>query len=508
MSASPTNIEKVSHSAPVPANQKAGMSLDIKLDPKTPVHFVGVGGVGMSGLAILLCESGYQVSGSDLADNAYTRKLQEKGATIYQGHETNHVPSNALVIVSSSIDPTNPELAVAMKQKLPIAHRSTLLREIVKTYKKPIGITGTHGKTTITGMTGLALRAAGLDPGIIVGGKLPHLETNAVSGAKSLTYVVAELDESDGTLLQYQPALSVIANIELDHADFYQDGLEGFKAAFNTYIGALHPGSQVFYNVDCPNTQSLLKQNPSNVEAILLSGETPFSGQETQTTYHLQNAKAGAHGRYSGDVYKNNKLLGSMTVGVPGKHNLLNALCAIAVGDQLGADFNAMAESLKAFTGMGRRFEILKNAPKDILFVDDYGHHPSEVKATLKACKEALAGTSGRVICIFQPHRYTRLKALWDEFVPCFEDADHLIMADVYAAHEPVIPNITSESLTQTILKTQPNSTQKVEFIPNAKENDIFASIRDRLNAIMKPGDLVISMGAGSITSLLRNWQG
>src|SRR6478609_5774573 len=263
MTVSQANTEKVSHSAPVPANQKAGMSLDITLDPKTPVHFVGVGGVGMSGLAILLCESGYKVSGSDLADNAYTRKLKEKGATIYQGHAANQVPPAALVIVSSSIDPANPEVAVALEHKLPIAHRSTLLREIVKKYQKPIGITGTHGKTTITGMTGLALRATGLDPGIVVGGKLPHLGTNAISGSPELKYVVAELDESDGTLLQYQPALSVIANIELDHADFYQDGLESFKAAFVTYIGALKPGSQVFYNVDCENTKSLLAHNPS-----------------------------------------------------------------------------------------------------------------------------------------------------------------------------------------------------------------------------------------------------
>jgi len=504
MSVNPTNIEKVSHSSPVPANQKAGMSLDITLDPKTPVHFVGVGGVGMSGLAILLCESGYKVSGSDLADNAYTKKLKDKGAIIYQGHAANQVPASALVIVSSSIDPGNPELAVALEHQLPIAHRSTLLREIVKKYQKPIGITGTHGKTTITGMTGLALRAAGLDPGIVVGGKLPHLETNAISGSSELKYVVAELDESDGTLLQYQPALSVIANIELDHADFYQDGLDSFKAAFITYISALKPGSQVFYNVDCDNTKSLLAHNPTQVEAILLSSEACFSGKETQTTYHLENSKPSTHGRYTGDVFKNNQRLGSITVGVPGQHNLFNALCAIAVGDQLGADFSAMAESLKEFTGMGRRFEILKNSPKDILFVDDYAHHPSEVKATLKASREALARTSGRVIAIFQPHRYTRLKALWDEFVTCFDDSDLLIIADVYSAHEAVIPNVTSESLTKTIQAKYPK--QAIEFIANSEGADLFSLIHKRLQDVIKPGDLVISMGAGSITSLLRNW--
>jgi UDP-N-acetylmuramate--alanine ligase len=485
----------------IPASEQSGLSLDITLDRRVPIHFVGVGGVGMSGLAILLCEAGYLVSGSDVAENAYTQKLVGKGATIYKGHATQQVPAGALLILSSSINPKNPEVAVALSQGLTMAHRSTLLREILKQYQTAIGITGTHGKTTITGMTGLALRAAGLDPGIVVGGKLPQLLTNAVAGAEERRYAVAELDESDGTLLQYHPTLSVIANMELDHADFYQDGLTGFLAAFKQYVAALKPGSKIFYNIDCPNTATLAAENLPEITGILLSGKQSFTGAEKQPTYHLQNLIVGAHGLYSGQVYKNGHRLGELSVGVPGEHNLFNALCAIAVGDQLGADFKPMAAALKAFIGMGRRFEILDTV-NGAMLVDDYAHHPSEVLATLKAAKESISGSGGRVIAVFQPHRYTRLQALWDEFVTCFSEADELIIADVYSAHEAVIPGMTAEELAKAI-----QSPATIQAIPNTANGDGFDLIRERLRTIMQPGDLVISMGAGSITHLLRGWQ-
>jgi len=472
----------------------------LQLRINEPLHFVGIGGVGMSGLAKILLEAGYAVSGSDVSDNAYIQSLRTLGAVIHIGHQAENVPPNAVLIVSSSINRQNPEIAQALDRHQSIYHRSELLREILQGptigHQSPIGITGTHGKTTITGMTGLALKAANLDPSIIVGGKMPHLHTNAVWGV-SKKYAVAELDESDGTILQYQPALSVVANLELDHADHYTNGLQGVMDTFRTYLNALKPGSKVFYNVTCPNTKLLLAENPAHVEAILVAPDEVFTGKESQPTYWLKNARHYGRGCYQGYMYRNAKLLGELSMSVPGKHNLLNALFAAAVGDQLGGDFDALAQSLNQFTGMGRRFEKVGTLNKALL-IDDYAHHPSEVLVTLKAARESLHGSGGRVIAIFQPHRYTRLQALWDEFMTCFGDADLLYLTDVYAAHETEIPGITSSVLAEKV--TRP----KAHYVPQTPG---FSELRAVLQKEIQPGDLVISMGAGNITQLLRNWE-
>ncbi len=472
----------------------------LNLDKAQPVHFVGVGGIGMSGLAKVLLESGFRVSGSDVAESAYTQELVALGGQIFIGHAASQVPESALLIVSSSIDRQNPEIAVALERGQEIHHRSGLLREIMQGallgHETTIGITGTHGKTTITGMSGLALHKAGLDPTIVVGGKMPLLKTNAQLGADR-KYAVAELDESDGTILQYQPTLSVVANLELDHADHYTNGLQGLLDTFRTYIQALKPGSKVFYNVTCPNTKQLAEQNPAHVEAILLAPGDVFTGQESQTTYWLKNARHYGKGCYQAYVYRNAKMLGELNMSVPGKHNLFNGLCAVAVGDQLGADFDELAEALQAFTGMGRRFEKVGEL-NHALLVDDYAHHPSEVLATLKAAKESLHGGNGRVVAVFQPHRYSRLQALWNEFLTCFVDADLLYLTDVYAAHEPVIPGMTADAFAQKV--SHPN----VRYVPLTSD---FDRLRAELKAVVQPGDVVLSMGAGNITKLLRNWQ-
>jgi UDP-N-acetylmuramate--alanine ligase len=471
----------------------------LTLDKTQPIHFVGVGGVGMSGLAKILAESGFKVSGSDLSESAYTQAVAAAGGKIALGHAAENVPENAILIVSTSIDRQNPEIAVALDKGLEVHHRSSLLREVmqgaVMGHETTIGITGTHGKTTITGMSGLALRAAGLDPTIVVGGKMPGLNTNAILGAER-KYAVAELDESDGTILQYQPTLSVIANLELDHADHYTDGLNGVIGTFQKYLAALKPGSKVFYNVSCPNTKALSAQNPEHLEAILLAPGDVFTGQESQTTYWLKNARHYAKGCYQAYVYRNNRMLGELNMSVPGKHNLFNGLCAIAVGDQLDADFEEMATAIKDFTGMGRRFEKVGEF-NNALLIDDYAHHPSEVDATLKAAKESLYGSNGRVIAVFQPHRYTRLQALWDEFCRCFGEANAVYITDVYAAHEPEIPGMTAEAFAQKI--THPN----VHYVPLDAE---FAQLRAALKSAIQPGDIVLSMGAGNITKLLRQW--
>lgn len=471
----------------------------LTLDKSVPVHFIGVGGVGMSGLAKILQESGFQVSGSDAAESGYTQELDKLGAKVFIGHEASQVPANAILIVSSSINEKNPEIAIALERSQPIFHRSNLLREVMQGgllgHETTIGITGTHGKTTITGMTGVALKAAGLDPTVVVGGKMPGLNTNAIAGAER-KIAVAELDESDGTILQYQPDLSVIANLELDHADHYTDGLAGVMNTFRKYLSALKPGSKVFYNVACPNVKLLADEHPANLEAILVAPNDSFTGDETQVTYWLKNARHAGKGCYQAYVYRNKSMLGELNMSVPGKHNLFNGLCAIAVGDQLDADFDEMATALKGFTGMGRRFEKVGEV-NNALLIDDYAHHPSEVEVTLRAAKESLHG-QGRVIAVFQPHRYSRLKALWEEFCNCFGDADLVILTDVYAAHEPVIEGMTAEAFAQKV--NHPNA----RYVPLSAD---FSELRAELKNMIQPGDIVLSMGAGNITKLLRQWQ-
>lgn len=471
----------------------------LALNQATPVHFVGIGGVGMSGLAKILAESGFQVSGSDVATNAYTQQVADAGATIYQGHRAEQVPESAQLIVSSSIDRANPEIAAALARGQEIHHRSALLREVLQGeqmgHTTTIGITGTHGKTTITGMTGLALHLAGCDPTVVVGGKMPHLKTNAIYG-QSRSVAVAELDESDGTILQYQPTLSVVANLELDHADHYTDGLQGVLNTFRKYLSALKPGSKVLYNVTCPNTRALLEENPSHVEAILLDPENTLLSNETRTVYRLDNVTSAGRGCYQAVVYRNQTRLGELQLSVPGKHNLFNGLCAAAVGDQLGVPFERLAEALRQFTGMGRRFEKVGEA-LGALLIDDYAHHPSEVAATLKAAREAVEG-KGRIIAVFQPHRYSRLQALWNEFRTCFTDADVVFLTDVYAAHEPVIPGMTSDAFAKEVAHPD------VRYVPQDSE---FKTLRAALAQEIRPGDLALSMGAGNITQLLRDWR-
>lgn len=469
------------------------------LHREKPIHFVGVGGVGMSGLAKILVQSGFTVSGSDVSSNAYTQALKEAGVTLYEGHEENNLLANAVVVVSTSIHSQNPEIMIAQQREQPIYHRSHLLKAILQggllDYRSIIGITGTHGKTSITGMTGLALEHAGLNPTIIVGGKIPGLNTNAHYN-KGSQIAVAELDESDGSILQYQPHLSLISNLELDHADFYADGLTAIIATFKQYLNNLPEGSQVLYNMSCPVVSKLAQENPAQVKAILLADGDIFTGAEAETTYWLKNARHYNKGCYQAYVYQNQQLLGELSMSVPGKHNLFNGLCAIALGIQQGASFEALEPAVSSFSGMGRRFETV-GALNGAVFIDDYAHHPSEVAATLQASKLMARETGGRVIAIFQPHRYTRLQALWADFLTCFDQADQVVMTDVYAASEEPIEGITAEAFVTQL----PN--KQAQYL--SSEN-MFEDIRCYIQKHANRGDIILSMGAGNITNLLRGW--
>lgn len=466
------------------------------LSKETPVHFVGVAGIGMSGLAKLLVESGYRVSGSDQRETPVTQALVAKGAAISVGHQGENVPDKALIIVSSAIDEQNPEILKARQAQLPIFHRSTLLKEIFQgasfAHQTTVGVCGTHGKTTITGMTGTALHGAGLEPTIIAGGILPGMGTNAVLG-RPQGIAVAELDESDGTLLNYGPTHSIIANIELDHADHYTQGLQGVIDTFKTYTHALPQGSTVLYNVLCPTTQALCETLPSHVEPVMVAMGDVFSGSERHTRYWLKNFRLTQRGCYQGYVYKNTRMLGELNLNVPGRHNLFNALAALAVGDLLEADFDEMADALRDFTGMGRRFEKVGEL-NGAWLVDDYAHHPTEVTVTLGAAKEAVKQQSGRVFAIFQPHRYSRLKTFWQEFQQAFGDADRLYVTDVYAAGEPGEPGVDSETFCQK------GQHPACEYVPRSD----WEALKAKLKQEVQPGDIVLSLGAGDITGLLR----
>lgn len=463
------------------------------LSPERPVHFIGVGGIGMSALAKVLLQSGFTVSGSDARENDYLAMLRDLGATVFIGHDAGHVPQNAIVVASSAIDAGNPEAQEAQSRGLTIFHRSDVLRELLHRHEISIGLTGTHGKTSMTGMTGLVLEQGGLDPTIIAGGKIPGLGTNA-KGGKDLRYAVAELDESDGTVVQYHPAISVIANLELDHPDHYRDGLNDLKETFCTYLDGLNREHTVLFNLDCPTTRALYAQYRHRVNALAVyPDEPPMPESREPEAYWVGNLTLHAEGGYQADVFEGDLQIGSLWLQVPGRHNVANALFAAIIGYRLGVPFDSIRRTLENFTGMGRRFEILGKV-NGARIVDDYAHHPTEVSATLRAAQEFNQG-KGRVIAMFQPHRYSRLQAFWDDFAAAFADADEVILLDVYGAGETPMPNVSAQALAEAM------DHPAVEYWPTMDSELIEA----RLRAMLTPDDLLLTMGAGDITRIGRH---
>lgn len=461
------------------------------LDKARPVHFIGVGGVGMSALAKILLEQGFRVSGSDAKESSYLTMLRELGGNVSARHHASQVPGNAIVVLSSAITPENEEVRQAEELKLPLYHRSDLLREILKRHEVAIGITGTHGKTTITGMTGLVLEEGGLEPTIVGGGKILKLHTNAKAG-KDCHYAVAELDESDGTVTQYQPAISVIANLELDHPDHYQGGLDAVRQTFRNYLDALQSGQRVLFNMDCPVTRELYPQYAPMLDGVKVYPESIPEEPDNQS-YFLRDVAPHTEGGYQGELYQGHERLGMLWLQIPGRHNLGNAMFAAIIGHRLGIPFDAIQRAIENFTGIGRRFERLGHC-NGACIVDDYAHHPTEIKATLQAARE-FNRQRGRVIAMFQPHRYQRFQALWEEFQGAFSDADEVIVTDVYAAGEPPLENVTSERFAQSL------NHPAAEYWPSSGDWGLVVA---RLKTILTPGDLLITMGAGDITQVGR----
>lgn len=462
---------------------------EILKDTNKAVHFVGLGGIGMSGLAKFLLGLGYKISGSDIKESLITSSISALGGTIFIGHSANNVENASVVVASTAIKNSNPEILEASIRNIPVVHRSQILEMLMSGFgrdKKPIsiGIAGTHGKTTTTGMISLLFEDAQLDPSFIVGGMMPYLKTNSKLGNGG--HFIAELDESDGTIKFYSPDISIITNLEFDHPEHYKDGLEQLIKTFENYINNLDPESKIIINADCAGNKQLLKKvNHPGIILYSIDKENEFYNK---ALYRIEDVNINGLST-SAKIFREKELIGNLILNVPGIYNASNALAAIATGLECGIEFEKIVHSLCRFSGMKRRFQVL-GPLNGALIIDDYAHHPTEIQATLKAAKNIVKyNKAGRVIAIFQPHRYSRLASLWNDFVNSFSDADMVYICDVYSAGENPIEGISSKKLSEEIIcKNVCYLSGTIEDAVNFMENKI------------KPNDLVLSMGAGDIT--------
>mgnify|MGYP002854189763 CR=1 FL=1 len=433
-------------------------------------HFIAIGGIGMSGLAKYLLEDGHTVSGSDIADSKYVDKLRQLGAKVSIGHSAENVPDGATVVVSTAIRENNPELVRARELGLKIYHRSDLLKEIASSAQNNgkcfIGFSGTHGKTTTSGLASYVLEKGGLEPSFVDGGILPDINTNAQH--KGGKHFVAELDESDGTIVKYSPDILVINNLEEDHIDFYKNGMSDIIKTFKT---AISKAKKVIVNADNNGVKNL-------------SGNFITFGLEN-ADYTAKNIVYSSDGT-TFEIYKGDKFISSMKIQLSGIHNVYNTLAVAAALTEAGIDINLIKPYFYDFTGMGRRFQKICEINGFCVY-DDYAHHPTEIKATLDAASKKFGKES--IVAVFQPHRYTRLKSLWNEFLGAFENAGRVIVTDVYAASEDEIEGIHSEKFASELKGS--------EYISGN-----MSEVAQKLLPSLKQGDIVIGLGAGTITAL------
>jgi len=439
------------------------------------IHFVGIGGIGMSGIAEILLDQGFAVSGSDKSLSEVTERLQKLGATIYEGHKPENVAADVDTLVySSAVVFDNPEVVEAERRKIPTVRRAEMLAEVMR-LKYGIGIAGTHGKTTTTSMISLILLEGGLDPTVIVGGKLSGLGgTNARLGKGE--FIVVEADEFDRSFLSITPTIAVLTTLETDHLDCYRD-LEDIKGAFIQFANKVPFYGFIVLCLDEPSLQDIMPKMRKKV--VLTYGLNPQADIQAVDIHHKNNTSTFT-------VVKNNAELGSITLQVPGKHNVQNSLAAISVGLELGIPFAKIKSGIEKFGGVFRRWE-LKGEVDGISVYDDYAHHPTECRATLSGAK---AGWRRRVVCVFQPHLYTRTRDFYEEFGKAFLLSDVLIVTDIYPAREEPIQGITGELIANAAKQF---GHKEVYYLPDKKGVPAF------LLKMAKKGDMVITMGAGDI---------
>jgi len=436
------------------------------------IHFVGIGGIGMSGIAEVLNNLGYRISGSDIRETDITKRLESLGIKIYYGHRAENINSAEVIVISSAIKKDNPELLEAKKLGIPVILRAEMLAELLR-MKYSILIAGTHGKTTTSSLIAHMMHSAGMDPTLIVGGKLNNFGTNAKLGQG--TFVVAEADESDGSFLLLSPTIAVVTNIEREHMDHYNT-YENLEKAFIDFLNKVP-----FYglNIVCLDNTGVQKIIPKLNRRVVTYG---LSHQADLRAENIVNRERESEF----DVIFLEKNLGRFKISIPGKHNVLNALASIAVGLELGIDVEKIKEAFVNFQGIQRRFQI-KGEGNGIVIVDDYGHHPTEIKATLDTARNFW---KGRIIALFQPHRYTRTQDLFQEFLTSFYDADVVLVMDIYSASEDEIPGISGSALAEGIRAF-------------GHKNSVYVGDKDSayefLKSFLKEGDLLITLGAGDV---------
>ncbi len=437
------------------------------------IHFVGIGGVGMSGIAEVLLTLGHRVSGSDMAASDATRRLMARGAIVSLGHRAEAVDADVdVVVISSAVKFSNPEVVQARALKIPVIPRAEMLAELMR-LKYGIAVAGTHGKTTTTSLIAAILARAGMDPTTVIGGKVHGMGTNARLGQGEL--LVAEADESDGTFLMLSPVIAVVTNIDTEHLDYYGD-MDRMRAAFLEFMNRIP-----FYGVsvlclDSVNVRSLLPQVRKRVitygttdDCEYVARDLCVIGMETMC-----------------EVVRNGVVLGTLRLRLPGRHHALNAVAAIAVAQQLGVPFETAGEALAEFGGIHRRFELCGDAG-GVMVISDYGHHPVEIRATLAAARE---GFGRRLVVLFQPHRFTRTRDLFGDFLDAFDAADHLVLTDIYGAGEEAVDGLNGEVLYWALKR---RGHLEVTYVP--RRDDLAAEVRP----LLQVGDMVVVLGAGNI---------
>jgi UDP-N-acetylmuramate--alanine ligase len=436
-------------------------------------HFIGIGGIGMSGIAEILLNQKMQVSGSDLRRSSVTDRLAQLGAIIYEGHEAGHVEGATVVVTSSAVSPDNPEVQEARVRKIPVIQRAEMLAELMR-LKYGIAIAGMHGKTTTTSMVASVLGAGGLDPTVVVGGRVDAMGSNARLGGSQ--YLVAEADESDRSFLKLSPILAVVTNLDREHMDCYTD-MEDVERAFLAFMDKVPFYGAVTACIDNPQLAAILPRARRRVLTYGIAREADYRVEPLP-------AEGGVYSRFQ--VVTCTRLLGPFELHVPGRHNVLNATAAVAIAHQLEIDPARIAEGISHFRGVDRRFQ-LRGRARGITVVDDYGHHPTEIRATLSAAREC---GYRHTHVVFQPHRYTRTHDLLEEFTGAFVDADTVTVLPIYAASEQPIPGVTAELLADRI------EGPRVTFAPD------FAAALESIAAKAQEGDLVLTLGAGSVSQL------
>lgn len=448
------------------------------LSKKIKIHFVGIGGIGMSGIAEVLLSLGYPVSGSDLSSSATTESLKLKGAEIHLGHKKENLVDVGLVVYSSAIDDSNPEIQRAKSERIPIIRRAEMLAELMR-LKFGIAIAGSHGKTTTTSMVATIFHEAGKDPTHIIGGVVSNLGGHAKKGDGDI--LIAEADESDGSFLFLNPINAVITNIDNDHLDFHKSE-ENIRLAFVNFVNRLPFYGIVALNAHDPGTKKII---PSIKRPYVLFAIAKDLDEKVVIDYSADKISY-SPGRTEFDLWSKGSRIGRVVLNVSGEHNVLNALAAISISHQTGLGFQEIIAGLLKFYGVGRRLESLwKNGKFEI--IDDYGHHPTEIKATIKTIKEVYK----KELCVvFEPHRYSRTQQLWSEFLQCFEGADEVFVGPIYAASEPALPGITSDKLVADLQLKNP----RTKLISNLDQ------MRDLISERKERDMIFLTLGAGSIS--------